>query len=992
MAVDIFTAVKPRDDVLAGTLSDAIFAASLQEVVAGTAPDAYGQPEAFFAATHPTGGLKTVLDETLGRLGGGKADAAPVIRLETNLGGGKTHNLIALYHAARGALYAAQTEGFADPALLLKAPVDQLGVFVGTAAGATSFPERDGVKPRTPWGHLALQLGGRDAFERIREDDEKLTAPGSDDLKDIFAGKPTLILLDELARYLTTADGVEVGRKTLADQTVAFLMALMEAAAGEPHTSVVVTMTETTDPFGGDTQRVVDAFEDAAELIGRRSQALRPSDEADLPRILARRLFTGVDDAAAGQVAALYAEAARDAYARGTDLPERLTQAGWQAEVERTYPFHPDLIRVLDKRLATIPNFQRTRGALRLLARGVRRLWDAKLDGTQLIHLHHLDLGDSDIAEDLSSRLDRPKWEPVIRADIASRAGGEPAHAEEVDRQMGSPYAKRLATAAYLYSLTAEVPGVSAPELIGSVLTPGDDPGIVTKAVDQLEESCWYLHTDVRGYRFSTEPSLVAMIQQTERRIPLGKVKQAATDILARQFTDSALKVRRTWEDAKVPDHADDAYLVLLHWDELQVADPSESPPAKIQELWEKTPAGGNRSFRNRLVFLAPSQGSHDAMQRAVRRHLALKDLAGSDIAAGLSPEKRQELKNRAGESELEARVAVCNHVNVLYVPESGGLAGYQLDVVTQASVKKNQTDAILDRLAGMEKTLAAGDKPLDPHYIRSKLGAQLDSSLPTEELVRVFARRSDLKLVLDKAMLRTLVADGIRTGAWDYQDVQRGDSGWATKDRPDAAVRIADDTLLHPPGSAPAPAPLACPLCGQIHEGACPGTGDGGFGGDPPPPPPASTFEAEGAAGVAVAAARQAAIDADRQDVRRLRVEITANGQGTGQQLTRLHTLVPATQSGASVRYELEATADLDNPGDRIAVTFSGPPTDYQALKSGVEQSLKTRPAVLRAAIDADFDPPLALSGQEIDDLQRRAAETGPGGCTVRLVTEEGT
>jgi predicted AAA+ superfamily ATPase len=112
---------------------------------------------------------------------------------------------------------------------------------------------------------------------------------------------------------------------------------------------------------------------------------------------------------------------------------------------------------VLDKRLSTIPNFQRTRGALRLLARAVRHLWDERPEGVQLIHLHHLDLGDSVIAEELSSRLERPQYEPVIRADVASQPGGENSHAERVDEQMGGGIARRLATTLYLYSLTRDV-------------------------------------------------------------------------------------------------------------------------------------------------------------------------------------------------------------------------------------------------------------------------------------------------------------------------------------------------------------------------------------------------------------------------------------------------------------------------------------------------------------------------------------------------------
>jgi predicted AAA+ superfamily ATPase len=104
MTNTLFDHVEPRQEVLEGVLSDSIFAASLDEVVAGTAPDTYGDATAFFNGTYPSVGLRSLLDEVLGRLGGGRPDGSPVVRLETNLGGGKTHNLIALYHASRGLL------------------------------------------------------------------------------------------------------------------------------------------------------------------------------------------------------------------------------------------------------------------------------------------------------------------------------------------------------------------------------------------------------------------------------------------------------------------------------------------------------------------------------------------------------------------------------------------------------------------------------------------------------------------------------------------------------------------------------------------------------------------------------------------------------------------------------------------------------------------------------------------------------------------------
>ncbi|MGH9156712.1 MAG: hypothetical protein ACRD1K_12950 [Acidimicrobiales bacterium] len=136
MGPDLYEAVQPRPDVLAGTLADAVFAASLDEVVAGTAPDDYARPAAFFAATYPSTRLRSLLDEVPGRVGGGRPDGAPVVRLETNLGGGKTHNLIALYHAARGHPDRPAVAEFMDLSLLPTEPVAQLAVF--------------GARPRAP--------------------------------------------------------------------------------------------------------------------------------------------------------------------------------------------------------------------------------------------------------------------------------------------------------------------------------------------------------------------------------------------------------------------------------------------------------------------------------------------------------------------------------------------------------------------------------------------------------------------------------------------------------------------------------------------------------------------------------------------------------------------------------------------------------------------------------------------------------------------------
>jgi hypothetical protein len=619
-----------------------------------------------------------------------------------------------------------------------------------------------------------------------------------------------------------------------------------------------------------------------------------------------------------------------------------------------------------------------------------RSLWTQRPESADLIRLDHVDLADREIAEDLSSRLDRATFDAVIRADVCSQAGGELSHAELVDQQMGSGYARRLAIAAYLFSLTQDVPGVTAGELIGSIVAPGDDPNVMVKALDTLELSAWFLHADARGYRFSTEINLNKLIEDATREVSVQKTKQRSTQILGEQFKDSTLKVKRAWEDAKIPDRAEDAWLVILHWDdypESHGVEPGADPPGRVLDLFEKTPAGGLREFRNRLVILVPSENTHDAMLAAVRRHLALSQLSGnSDTLAQLTPEKKAQLIELSKESELEARIAVCNHVNVLYVPQKESkLEAIELDVVTQASLKRNQTEAILERLQAMEKTLAAGDKTPDPAYVKSKLGAQLDAAFSTAGLVEAFARRTDLKIVLDKAQLNSLVAAGVRNGVWEYHDAARGDEGWATKDRPDASFRIDEDTFLYPIDSAPEPTAKPCPFCGEVHgPGPCP-SGKG----KKPKLKIGLEFEATGSAGVAFAEAKGKALDAGREKLVELRIVIDELGTGTTTQLAKLHSVVPATPDGGGLRYDIDLNAALDVPEDTVAVVFRGTPPKYQPLKEAVRQAIGDREASLRSSLTATFEVPLELSGQEVAHLQQRASDTGPDKCTVTIVTE---
>lgn len=97
----ILNACRPRVDILSGDVSESSYAADLEMVLEGNAPKEYPDPARFFAHTHPTRGLKRLLESVFARLSGSTSQIGSIFRLDTRYGGGKTHALIGLAHVCQ---------------------------------------------------------------------------------------------------------------------------------------------------------------------------------------------------------------------------------------------------------------------------------------------------------------------------------------------------------------------------------------------------------------------------------------------------------------------------------------------------------------------------------------------------------------------------------------------------------------------------------------------------------------------------------------------------------------------------------------------------------------------------------------------------------------------------------------------------------------------------------------------------------------------------
>lgn len=975
---------QPQAEVLHSALDESIFAANLADALAGTAPSVYSDPAEFFHRTHPSSGLVNLLRIALGRLSGTLPDEPPVLRVDTNLGGGKTHNLIALCHACRDGIPDGKAETFLGhdwPSLLRMAGKVRIGLFVGTDWGVSDHD-------RTIWGSLAQQIGGDPGYALLRPDDEKRIAPGAEKLKALFGHRPNLIVIDEIAHYLEKAMGVPVGETTLARQILAFIMALCEAVAQSPRTVAVMTTTQDSSVFSESTAEVLQVLSRLLEITGRQAHLIQPSGERDIPHMLTSRLFAEVERSGVRAIARTYHDVLQQAEAVIGGLPQELTPPRLAQRMEETWPYHPELIALLDKRLSTNPHFQRTRGALRLLARAVRLIWTGS-EQPLAIHPHHLDLSDDEVIRpQLTSALQRTAMEQVARADVANQY--EPARADLIDGTQGPRYAQRSGTVCFLESLTQTASNPTQGAILGSALQPGDDANRMLAAWERLCAEAWYLHQERGGYRFKTEPSLTKMVQDRMDAVPVTQARAAALALLEEMFSTrkahgrgGVFKAYRMYSNEKAPDSKDDVGLCLFNWTQFPgqqgVQDPGELPDS-VYSTWSQTDTGGLRQFRNRLVFAAPDATYFKAMEDAVRKRLALDELVNDELLMeSLGEEARTMLKNQHKEQQLHARVAVANVMSLVWYPKSNdGLGLIQMQVDSTARAKRNQTDVIYEELDRLQKWMAADGPSMDPAVLRQQLGQRLRDGCTVGEIEAFMAQNGECRMLLDKKQLRDLICHGVEHEQWEYR---AADGSWITREEGNIAdITALDDNAIYPTGSAP----------GRVQEKKdgtrsepdteeIPDYGDEILQTD---------FTSQGSPGSALATVLQQVRDAGRTMATQLEITWDAQERAALGCLTRTYQVMARARSLQGTSICLTMCLATVSAGKEVSMEFSGTEALARPFEEPAKNMLRQGDGSdFEATISLQFQPPALLAGSWQNLLHTTVQGLNVSSCKVTLI-----
>lgn len=999
----IFDTCKPREEVLTGELREEIFAARLKDVMEGTADPIYQDPAIFFENTFATTGLKSLLDEALGRLTGLKPTNSAIIRLETSFGGGKTHNLIALYHLARGNATESMAVPFVDPQLVpLKDQIDVAGV-VGSERDLTDPLPHEDVLIYTLWGEIAYQLGGVEAYELIKKSDQARVAPGAHSWDRIIGDQPALIMVDELARYLRAAKGVEVGKTYLDEQVTAFLNSLLEFAASKERVVVVVTMAEPGDAFGPETEDLRVRLAEARDVSARQELVISPTIETEIPAIVTHRLFRSIDRSAAKEIAEAYWRYLERVGERGADLPP--LKAEYAQEIVDGYPLHPGLLNVLHRKLSTIPNFQKTRGALRLLARAVRQLWEAQPSDTFLIHPHHIDLANEGIVNDLTSRLERPAFRQVIEADIASPLKGTRSHAQVLDNdwiEVGQPpYAQRVATNVFLHSLTlGPASGVFPSELLLATLQPDDEFALVEKTVDRLVQTCWFLDWDGQRYRFRTEPSIVKIIAD---EMPLvGRVKaKEEVDARIRNIWGRGIFLPRYFpsEAGEVEDDAREPKLVIIHYDAATSEPADTKPPELVLKIAERAGSlEGYRIYKNNLIFLVADKDQVDRMVEVAQKYRAIKRIVGDPQRLTDFPEQqRKKLKKMQDAAQLDVRVAITKAYRYLYHPsadapkKAGRLARETLPVQDQGEVQQDQSGVVLRVLRGLEKVLTADDPGMPAAFVKAKAWPANRDSVTTEELRKAFAQKMSLKMLLDPNQLKRTVKDGITRGDWIYYSAEEG-MGYG-QNSPPPLVQISEEVELYTVDEArrlgikikgDEVELKVCPVCGKpvaecVCAKACPRCGQDPCICEKPP----VLIRAEGAPGQVFQAMADQCHDLKVASLRVLTICSEGAGKEGANDARAIGLAIPQLGKG---RYRVDQSMVAEfGPAENMTLIFSGYWDRYKRVKQltdpfGQEASKVT----VTTTLHAEFPDGLDIESEQFQTMRDVFVQLGLGRLTV--------
>jgi predicted AAA+ superfamily ATPase len=763
--------VTPHPDVATGRYQQAEFAADLHQVWRDEAADEYGKPSEFFRRTFLTDGLRQLLLNAVRRWRGEGSD--PVVELQTNFGGGKTHSLIALYHLAAGYSPASLPgiEAMLADAGEAPPPAANTAVLVGQMIEPGKVHVHDGLEIRTLWGELAWQLGGAEGYALVADADRTSTNPGASLVALLRRYSPCLILIDEwvaYARGLYGVDGLPAGSF---DTQFTFAQALAESARAVDGALLVVTIPASDIEVGGEGGRA--ALERLKNVIGRVESPWRPASAEEGFEIVRRRLFDELPAVSAPQRDAVVKAFGELYRSQRGEFPSACAEGDYGRRIAAAYPIHPEVFDRLYEDWSTLDTFQRTRGVLRLMATVVHELWE-RGDPNLLILPATIPIDAPRVSDELTRYLEEG-WKPVIESDV----DGPHALPLRLDREnpnLGRYSAtRRVARTIYLGSAPTQQAanrGIDDRTLKLGCCQPGESPSTFGDALRRLTDEATYLYVDRQRYWYSTQPSVTRLAHdRAQSHFSPDDVDDEIRRRLAAatrpgQRGDFVTVHTAPRSPGDVPDEAE-ARLVVLGPEHPHSAKSTDSPARDAAAALLETRAAGARLYRNMVVFLAPDRSRLDDQRQAVRSYLAWRSIDREKDTLNLDGFQRRQ----AEEKHQQFDDAVTQRIGETFV---WVLAPHQEPTQADVSWDESRVGGS-DPLAVRVSKKLRNDESLITAYSGARLRMDLDriplwrgDHVSLAELWRDYSQYLYLPRLRDSSVLLDAVRSGVSSLTWN--------------------------------------------------------------------------------------------------------------------------------------------------------------------------------------------------------------------------------
>jgi hypothetical protein len=835
--------VTPHRDVASGDYQQAEFAADLHQVWCGDADDEYGKPEEFFRRTYLTQGLRDLLLNATRRLRGEGGD--PVVQLQTNFGGGKTHSLIALYHLAGGhesASLRGVEEMLAESGVGAP-PEARRVVLVGQQIGpASPHVKADGTSVQTLWGELAWQLGGAEGYALVAAADEARTNPGEQLIRLLERFSPSLILIDEWVAYARLL----YGRDDLAggsfDTQMTFAQALSDAAKRVKNTMLVVSIPASDIEVGGEAGK--EALTRLSNVIFRQEASWKPASPEEGFEIVRRRLFDEIPaelqrerDAVVNAFADLYQR-------QSAEFPMGVKEGDYRRRMESAYPIHPELFDKLFEDWSTLEKFQRTRGVLRLMAAVIHALWE-RGDASLMIMPASVPIDAERVQAELVRYLE-DGWTPVISADV----DGENALPLQVDRENQNfgrySATRRVARTIYLGSaptLQQTNKGIDDRAIKLGCVQPGESPPVFGDALRRLANRATYLVEDNGQYWYA----LGQTISRTAAdRAQSRFLEEHADDEIRRRLPaakDRGQFAGVHWAPrgpAEVPDDME-ARLVVLDPDSPHSAGDAGSPALQTAASILQERSGGPRLNRNALVFAAADSARLSELRAAARSYLAWKSIWDEKEELNLDELSRRQAETQRDQFDETVTQRMNETFAWALVPsQEKGSAEVQWEATritgadplpARVSKKLEQSELLFPVLGGVRLRMELDRVPL-----------WQGDHVSTQTLWSYFAQYLYLPRLRDRTVLVNAIENGVADIGWEqdafayaqgfdeeggrYRGLAAGTGitalidGYSVVVKSETARRQFDEEAVAQPESAtPGPSPTPTPTLGGEPE-----------------------------------------------------------------------------------------------------------------------------------------------------------------------------